>query len=38
MYVYDAEGSAKGCGSYCLSGSVEGMDVCSGFNGLLIIS
>ena len=40
VYVYDAEGSAKGFGPYGLSGSVGGfgVDVCSGCNGLLMVS
>ena len=42
--IYYAEGSAKGCGPYGLSGSVGGggggfgVDVCSGCNGLLMVS
>ena len=38
--IYDAEGSAKGCGPYDLSGSVGGFgeDVCSGCIGLLMVS
>ena len=40
VYVYDAEGSAKGCGPYGMSDSVGGfgVNVCSGWNGLLMIS
>ncbi len=36
VYVYYAEGSAKGCGPYGLSGSVGG--IWCGCNGLLMVS
>ena len=43
VYVYDADGSAKGFGPYGLSGSVGGgggfgVEVCSGCKGLLMVS